>query len=78
MVKVGRLLRLASVIIGVRIREKKEREREHVHGRDRKVVGEKTNKRIKLFLIIMFDYSWSRDYFKRWYLPKHGVKKVNY
>jgi len=27
MVKVGRLLRLASVIIGVRIREKKERER---------------------------------------------------
>lgn len=28
MVKVGRLLRLASVIIGVRIREKKERERE--------------------------------------------------
>lgn len=63
MVKVGRLLRLASVIIGVRIREKKERE--HVHGRDRKVVGEKTNKRIKLILIIMFDYSWLRDYFKR-------------
>lgn len=45
-----------------------------MHGRDRKVVGEKTNKRIKLILIIMFDYSWLRDYLKR-YLPKHGVKK---